>query len=394
MKKISLLTLGLYLSILAAFSQSVPGNDSTYKRRKLKFEEANIVSSYYSQDGNNAAVTGGIGSQKLTDISNSFDLKLSKYDWKNRKNTFTIDIGIDHYTSASSDKIDPSTVSSASYSDTRIYPSLSWTRENTAKGTTIGGGIYTSAEYDYLSTGANINFSRKTRNRNGELYAKLQTYIDQVSLIYPIELRSSITNRPANGRKTYSGTLSWSQIINRNLQVMLEGELVYQQGFLSLPFNRVYFKDQSVNIEHLPDSRLKIPLGIRASYFAGDALILKGWYRYYKDDWGIASHTAQLETTVKLTPFVSVTPFYRYYNQTGTRYFAPYQVHSSADQFYTSNYDLSTFNSAFFGGGIRLAPPKGVLGTQHVQSLELRYGHYNKSIDMNANIVSLHLKFR
>ena len=90
---------------------------------------------------------------------------------------------------------------------------------------------------------------------------------------------------------------------------MLEGELVYQQGYLGLPFHRVYFADNSVHVENLPSTRLKIPLGIRANYFIGDKFILRTWYRNYHDDWGINSNTVQVETVVKLTPFFSVTPF-------------------------------------------------------------------------------------
>jgi len=56
MKKLSLFVIGLYLGIVAAFSQEKPQLDSPYKVKKLTFEEANIVSSYYSQNGNNAAV--------------------------------------------------------------------------------------------------------------------------------------------------------------------------------------------------------------------------------------------------------------------------------------------------------------------------------------------------
>jgi len=78
MKKICLSVVGMYLSLLSALSQTTPNTDSSYKRRKLKFEEANIVSSYYKQDGNHAAVTGGIGSQALTDLSNSIDVKLTR----------------------------------------------------------------------------------------------------------------------------------------------------------------------------------------------------------------------------------------------------------------------------------------------------------------------------
>jgi hypothetical protein len=71
MRKISLSVLGMYLSILSAFSQNA---DSTnYKSRKLQFEEMNFVSSYYKQDGNNSAVTGGIGTEQLSDFAKTIE---------------------------------------------------------------------------------------------------------------------------------------------------------------------------------------------------------------------------------------------------------------------------------------------------------------------------------
>jgi hypothetical protein len=389
----------MYISILAAFSQGKQDADSsTYKPRKLSFEEANIVSSYYSQDGNNSAVTGGIGSEKLTDIANIIDLKVSLYDRRYRKHSFTGEIGIDHYTSASSDKIDPKTISSASHADTRFYPSFGWTMESQKKGSTIGAGVSYSSEFDYQSFGVNVSFAQKTRNRNGEFTAKLQAYIDQVSLIYPVELRNGSSGHEddyaTTGRNTFSGGLSWSQIINKNLQVLLDGELVYQQGYLGLPFHRVFFNDNSVHIENLPSTRLKIPLGIRANYFIGDKFIVRTWYRHYHDDWGISSNALQVETVFKLNPFLSVTPFYRFYQQSAADYFAPYGAHTIGDEFYTSNYDLSKFNSNFFGAGFRIAPPEGVFNLKHFNALELRYGHYQKTTGMNANIISMNLKFK
>lgn len=402
MKKIYLSVIGMFFLLFGAFAQN-SGTDSAYKNRKLSFEEANLVSSYYKQDGNNAAVTGGIGSQKLTDISNSIDIKLSKWDKLNRKHTFDLEVGIDHYTSASSDKINPQTISSASHADTRIYPSLSWSMENQRKGTTIGAGLSLSSEFDYTSIGINANFSQKTKNRMGEFTVKAQAYLDKVSLILPAELRvnppgggggDEEEDYPTSSRNSYSGSLSYSQIINQRLQIMFLADLIYQTGYLGLPFHRVYFANSSVHVENLPDKRMKIPLGFRANYFAGDRVILRSFYRYYHDDWELTAHTAEIETAIKVTPFFSVTPFYRYYKQTAVDYFAPYQVHTAADTYYTSNYDLSAFNSNFYGAGFRVAPPKGVFGIQRLNTLELRYGHYTRTNGLNANIVSLNLKFK
>ena len=400
MKKICLGVVGIVLTFFSAYAQTPQKDSSTYKSRKLTFEEANLVSSYYKQDGNNAAVTGGIGSQKLSDISNTIDVKFIKWDKKDRKHSFDLEVGLDHYTSASSDKIDLKANSSASHADTRIFPSVSWSMENEKNGTTIGAGLSTSTEFDYQSFGGNINFSKKTNNRNGEFTAKAQAYIDKVSLVYPTELRPGggggrdENDYATTARNSFSGSLSYSQIINQRLQLMFIADLISQKGLLSLPFYRVYFNDNSVHTENLPDTRMKIPLGFRANYFIGDKVILRSFYRYYHDDWGLTAHTLEVETPVKVTPFFSITPFYRYYKQTAVDYFAPYKTHTSADQYYTSNYDLSAFNSNFYGAGIRLTPPKGVFGIQRLSMLELRYGHYTRTNGLKSDIISMNLKFK
>jgi len=406
MKKLFLSVIGLYLGILAAFSQYSKAVDSAqFKPRKLSFEEANIISSYYRQDGNNSAVTGGIGTEQLNDYSGIIQLKLHAWDGRNRKHTLDLELGVDHYTSASSDKIDPKTISSASHADTRIYPSATWTKENEQKGSSFSlGGSY-SHEFDYNSFGADISFSQKTKNKSGEFTVKAQAYLDNLKLIYPIELVPASTsaasssgghgvNYPTAGRNSFSGSLSYSQIVNQRLQLILLLDAIYQQGYLSLPFHRVYFNNGTEQVENLPGTRLKIPVGFRLNYFAGDNLIFRTYYRYYHDDWDLDAHTFNLETSIKFTPFVSLTPFYRYYTQTAIKYFAAYQAHKTTDQYYSSNYDLSTFNSHFFGAGIRLVPPKGVFQLEHFNMLELRYGHYTKNNGMNSDIVSLNLKFK
>ena len=309
MKRI-LLTAASLFALLCSYAQE----DSTgFKIRTLKVEEVNLVSSYYHQEGENAAVTGGIGSQKLTDFANIIDIKLTMYDKKLRKHTFGGELGIDTYTSASSDKVDLKANSSASSGDIRIYPTFSWSVENEKKGRTFGAGLSSSTEFDYQSFGANISFAQKTKNRNGEFTAKLQTYIDQVSLVTPIELRPGGGRREEDDyattpRNTFAGTLSYSQIINKSLQIMILGDAVQQQGYLSLPFHRVYFKDGTVHQENLPHTRFKIPLGFRANCFVGDHFIIKTYYRFYTDDWGLKSHTANIEVPIKITPFVSVSP--------------------------------------------------------------------------------------
>jgi Protein of unknown function (DUF3570) len=403
MRRVCLSVAGIFLTYFASFAQTTPKDSSQYKSRKLSFEEANLVTSYYRQDGNNSSVTGGVGTEKLSDYSAAFDIKLNKWDRKDRKHTLDVEVGIDHYTSASSDNVDPNSVSGASAADTRIYPSFNWTMEDEAKGTTIGAGISLSSEFDYQSVGVNASFSKKTNNRNGEFTAKAQAYFDKVSLIYPIELRTGggggggddeENKYPGTPRNSFSGTLSYSQIMNQRLQIMLIADVIHQQGYLGLPFHRVYFNNNTVAVENLPDTRLKIPLGIRANYFLGDKIVLRSFYRFYTDDWGLTAHTLQIEPSVKINPFFSITPFYRYYTQSTVDYFAAKNVHKTTDEYYTSNYDLSKFNSNFYGAGFRISPPKGVFGLKRLSMLELRYGHYTRTNGLKSDIISLSLKYK
>jgi uncharacterized protein DUF3570 len=406
MRKLTLSIIGMHMLILSAFSQGKSSGDSTfYKNRKLKFEEANFVSGYYHQEGNNSAVTGGIGTEKLSDFANTIDLKFSTYG-RRLKHTLNFEIGIDHYTSASSDKIDPHGASfnltSPSYSDTRFYPSVGWSVQNEKTKTTVGANLSYSTEFDYTSRGIGVNFTKASKNNNTEFSAKLQAYFDTWAVIYPVELRTSVRtyDDDDNGiqgyspRNSYSGSLSIARVVNKKLQVLLVAEPTYQKGLLATKYQRVYFNDGSLQAENLPGTRTKIPIGIRANYFLGDKFILRSFYRYYQDNWGVRAHTFEFELPVKLSPFFSISPFYRYYAQSAANYFAPYGQHVPSEAFYTSDYDLSKFNSNYLGGNIRLVPANGLFGSQHFHSVEVRFGHYLRSNGLNANQLSLHLQFK
>lgn len=401
---------------------SVNQDSGAYKSRKLKLDEVNLVSSYYFQYGDHSAITGGIGTQSVTDVANGLDLKFLWYGNNNRKNTLSAGLGIDYHTAASSAYL--TNTGLGKQDGTRIYPSLDWTVENERSGTTFGIGAYYSGEYNYVSRGADVHFSIKTADKNGELGVKLQAYLDQVTLIYPAEFVSTINPAPtgstyittASGNKvlssggntgatskppltssprnTYAASLSWSQVINSRLQVSFLTDLVTQNGYLGLPFHRVYFSNAKDTIEKLPSTRFKLPIGLRANYFFGDYIILRSYYRYYTDNWGINSNTANLEVVLKATPFFSVSPFYRYYNQSASKYFQPYEVHKVTDQYYTSNYEFAKFESSFFGVGLRVAPPAGVFGWRNLHDLEIRYGHYAQTTDLVSDVISFNLGFK
>jgi hypothetical protein len=60
---------GAIVLILVSQATILAQTDSTqvYKKRVLESTEIDFLTSYYTQEGQNAAVTGGIGTEELTD---------------------------------------------------------------------------------------------------------------------------------------------------------------------------------------------------------------------------------------------------------------------------------------------------------------------------------------
>jgi hypothetical protein len=399
-----------------------------------------IIGGYYQQTGSHGAVEGGRGTQQLTDVPPAIIINVP-LDTVSR---LSVNVGADFYASASTDRIDFA-LSTPSARDVRIHGDFGYSREQKAKGTIWGVGTGVSKEYDYLSFNVAGSFAKSSQDGNRQLSVAGQVFFDRVTLITPLELRDNYTagatanrgekNYGSDTRQTYNLTATYSQVLSKRLQAAISTELVSQNGLLSTPFHRVYFRDNSdpnlaptlggsfetrfptaARIEALPRARFKYPVSLRLNYYASDLVQVRGFYRFYNDNFGIVAHTLELELPVKVTPFFVLYPFYRYHTQTAATYFAPFAQHSVADQYYTSDYDLSAFTAHKVGLGLRYSPVYGIgrfrvpgLNAQglprvmRLKSLDLRYAHYqqfgstiyaaNQRADLLANIISFDLGF-
>ncbi|MDX5345874.1 MAG: DUF3570 domain-containing protein [Hymenobacteraceae bacterium] len=387
----------LLLTCAIAFSVTAQTTVPEQQTQKLAPTEVNILSSYYSQDGDNAAVTGGIGNEHLTDFTPTVIVNVPL----DTVTDLNVNFGMDYYTSASSDNVDPNSISSASSADTRYHLNVSYTRRNSArrvvKSVMIGG----STEYDVQSLQLGLSWSKESRNLNREFTLAGQVFYDSWTLIYPKELRGK-TWLNEKVRQSYSVSAILTQVINKRMQGAVMADLVYQTGLLSTPFHRVYFQnsDQPL-VEQLPSNRFKIPLGLRLNYYLNDYLTSRLYYRFYTDDWGITANTFEVELPIKVGPFFTLYPLYRFHTQTAADYFAPYNAHIAGEEFFTSDYDLSDFSSHKAGVGLRYSPLMGIkeFGLPFskkrslFKSIDLRYANYWRSNGLKAYIISTDLGF-
>lgn len=425
----SLLLIGSVLIVSAQEDNTV----GEYKKRVLEHTEIDFLLNYYEQDGENAATTGGHGTEELTDVSPTIIVAVPLND----DDVLTINANISAYTSASSSNVNPfdgkqpadAFVASSGASQSDVWANMvgSYSHSSDDRNRLWNANLSVSAEFDYISFGFGGGYTWLFNEKNTELSLNGNVYLDTWRLIYPIELRNdqgsvqgypgssfqeivpgydpSFTEHPSEGRNSYSAGLGLSQILSSRLVGYLSADLILQNGLLSTPFHRVYFADKedyfyenfhlADDVEQLPDSRVKIALGARLNYFVNHRVTLRTYYRYYTDDWGITSHTASLEIPVKITDKFTLYPSYRFYNQTAADYFALYNEHLSTDKFYTSDYDLSEFSANNYGFGISYTDvfTKGHIWKLGLKSIDLKYHKYDRNSAFSASMFSFGVKF-
>ena len=141
---------------------------------------------------------------------------------------------------------------------------------------------------------------------------------------------------------------------------------------------------------------------MRMNYYASNHLIVRTYYRYYWDDWGVQGNTVGIELPIKINRFMAIYPHYRFHTQTAANYFAPYKEHSINSEFYTSDHDLAALNSHNYGLGLLYSPSGGIFKIKRplkkeshivLKSLDLKYSHFNRSTGLSADIISFGLGF-
>lgn len=328
-----------------------------------------------------------------------------------------------------------------------------YSHSSDSRNTIWSADVSFSNEFDYTSVGLGGGLTKLFNQKNTEIGLKVNAYLDQWRPIYPTELHeyslygnnfqnqgyffgvsvldqngnpsngylpASFTTYDTKNRNSYSASLSFSQILSKTIQMSVFMDILKQEGLLATPYQRIYFADKSNyyigqaqyipvyetaenkgvyrlsdDIERLPNTRFKIPVGARINFYINEYVVAKAYYRYYEDNWGIQAHTASIELPIKLSRKFTTYPMYRYYTQTASDYFAPFEKHLSTEKYYTSDYDLSAFNASQYGIGlsysdILMASRIWKLG---LKNIDFRYNHYVRSDGLNSNILALGFKF-
>lgn len=343
--------------------------------------------------------------------------------------------------------------SGASHSDILASVHVDYSHSSDDRNLIWGADASFSVEYDYTSFGFGGSLTKLFNEKNTEAGIKGNVYLDKWSPIYPTELNeydlyggnflsqgyfngvnvldqngnvssgyypSAFTSVTDRSRNSFSASFFLSQILSKRLQAAVFFDLVRQDGLLSTPYHRIYFADKSNyyigeanyipvyttpqnkgvyqladDIERLPSTRFKIPMGARLNYYMNETFVLRMYYRYYTDDWDLKAHTVNIDLPVRFSQRFSFTPSYRYYTQNEVKYYAPYEAHLSTEKYYTSDADLSKFNSSQYSAALNYTDifNEFKISRLALKNANLKFSHYKRNDGLKANIISVGFKF-
>jgi hypothetical protein len=190
-------------------------------------------------------------------------------------------------------------------------------------------------------------------------------------------------------RATSNGSAGFTQVLTPTTVVHFNYGLTIQTGELGNTWNAVPLGDGTVGAEILPGQRLRQAIvGRFAQWLPWDGA-LKGFYRFYADDWGIVAHTLEGQLLQRVSPWLYVRGSYRYHRQTGAEFFT---VAANADNTRrTADSDLATLDSHAVGFGLQASFATETVGTLEMgASIE----RYMRSNDLEVGVAMWTTGFR
>ncbi len=217
--------------------------------------------------------------------------------------------------------------------------SLPWGRLST-----VSAGLYGSGEHDYMSLGANLALSRDFNKRNTTVALRGAMFHDTINpeggrptpfgIMTPAG--SELARLDGDGTKDIMDLgLSLTQTINRSTIAHLSYTFSQVDGYQTDPYKLLSVVNPETGapghyvFEKRPDSRAKHVLLAKLNHHLSRDIVRLS-YRFMTDDWGVNSHTIDLEYRLKMGEHRYLEPSVRWYTQSEADFYRRFLLESEA----------------------------------------------------------------
>lgn len=191
-------------------------------------------------------------------------------------------------------------------------------------------GTHASREKDYRSLGGTAKLSVALMRRLTTVTFGAGYNEDRVDPVggtrAPLTDGSVLLGTGANPKRVRSALAGVSRVLTRRWLFGVTGSRSTEHGYLTDPYKVISVLDATgaptsdIVTESRPTSRTRYDV-LASSVYHLTQNILYASYRYYWDDWGVTSHTADARYRVELSNQSFFQPHIRYYFQTRANFF-------------------------------------------------------------------------
>jgi hypothetical protein len=192
-------------------------------------------------------------------------------------------------------------------------------------------------------------------------------------------------------RSTTNLNLSLTQLLSPTTVAYLGYGGTVQLGELSNTWNAVPLADGMLGREYLPKLRHRHALVGRISQALPWNGAIKGFYRFYVDNWGIVAHSFEAQLYQRVGPMAYFRFNYRVHQQTAADFFTVTGP-TAPEAIRTADSDLAAFTAQTLG----ILAAVDLRFVRYVKDLHVDFGfeHYFRSNGLRVNIYTCAVGFR
>lgn len=238
-----------------------------------------------------------------------------------------------------------------------------------AEATKLSLGLNGSYEQDFRSYAGRISIAQELNNKATTLSLGLNFEHDQSKPFHgipvPLSTMSGVMGATTSDTKNVLSVVAGvTQVLTPNLLVQLNYSFGKSSGYQTDPYKILSVLDpvSGAPLQYLyesrPDSRTRHSVYAAAKLATGSFVTdISG--RYYHDDWGVNSYTAEIAEHIPVGSSAYLEPRVRYYHQSAADFFR-YYLPSNAMRpaFASADSRLDSFNALTFGvsGAVQITP--------------------------------------
>jgi hypothetical protein len=296
--------------------------------------------------------------------------------------THRVWVPVDVVTSASANAIDsyyakPDVISTASAQNVakEIQYQLS---ARAGDDTTWNAGAGVHHEENFLSWSYSLEYERTLAEKNATLSVTWNQVLDWFDAFTLGGKRAGRASRASS-----NVNIGLSQLLSPSTLVGVSYGVTLQRGELSNTWNTVPTAAGGRVSETLPKERVRHAASLSLAQWLPWGGALKLRYRFYRDDWAVSAHSAEVELRQSVADWLILGASYRYHHQTGVSFFttsAPAGL-----KYATADSDLALLFTQALGANAAVTLPTASFGNL---VLSCGFEHYFRSDALRVNVAT------